>query len=161
MKLHPFPLLFLIYFGLNSSVPGIGFSFFLKKGVYLSVFFCLFFSVVYIDKVIPPSQIQLRLLLVSVRAGKSSQKGKGVKEVSGKIYGYSYFLWIEKKYSHTLGNIWKLVSHIWELCGFLNSMGFYSKPLVWEYISFPHNIPIGWNFTLPILCGLCGFRNNF
>ena len=43
MKLHPFPLLLLIYFALNSSVPGIGFSFF-KKGVYLIGFFCFFFS---------------------------------------------------------------------------------------------------------------------
>ena len=42
MKLHPFTLLLLIYFALNSSVPGIGFSFF-KKGVYLIGFFCFFF----------------------------------------------------------------------------------------------------------------------
>ena len=48
-----------------------------------------------------------------------------------------------------------------ELCGFLNSIDFDSKPMVWEYISFPHNIPIVWNFTLPILCGLFGFHNNF
>ena len=72
-----------------------------------------------------------------------------------------YFPWIGKKYSHTLGNLWKLVSHIWKLCGFLNSIDFDSKPMVWEYISFPHNIPIVWNFTLPILCGLFGFHNNF
>ena len=37
MKLHPFPLLLLIYFALNSSVAGIGFSF-LKKDFDLSVF---------------------------------------------------------------------------------------------------------------------------
>ena len=42
MKLHPFPLLLLIYFALNSNVPGIGFSFF-KKVAYLIGFFCLFF----------------------------------------------------------------------------------------------------------------------
>ena len=62
-----------------------------------------------------------------------------------------YFTWTGKKYSHTSGNLWKLVSHICELYGFLNSIGFYSKPMVWEYISFPHNIPIVWNFTLPII----------
>ena len=37
MKLHPFPLLLLICFALNSSVPGICFSF-LKKEFTLSVF---------------------------------------------------------------------------------------------------------------------------
>ena len=37
MKLHPFTLLLLIYFALNFSVPGIGFSF-LKKGFTLSGF---------------------------------------------------------------------------------------------------------------------------
>ena len=37
MKLHPFPL-FLIYFALNYSMPGIGFSFSLKKEFTLSVF---------------------------------------------------------------------------------------------------------------------------
>ena len=62
-----------------------------------------------------------------------------------------HFPWIEKKYSHTLGNLWKLVSHIWELYGFLNSIDFYSKPTVWKYISIPHNIPIVWNFTLSVL----------
>ena len=41
MKLHPFPLFLLLYFALNSSVPGIGFSFF-KKGVYLIGFSCAF-----------------------------------------------------------------------------------------------------------------------
>ena len=75
-----------------------------------------------------------------------------LKSMSGKDMGISiYFPCIGKKYSHTLGNLWKLVSHIWELCGFLNSIDFYSKPMVWEYISFPHNIPIVWNFTLPII----------
>ena len=68
-----------------------------------------------------------------------------------------FFPWIGKIYSHTLGNLWKLNSHIWELCGFINSIDFYSKPMVWEYISFPQNIPIAWNFTLPILCGLFEF----
>ena len=43
MKLHPFTLLLLIYFALNSSVPGIGFSFF-KKGVYLIGFFVFSFK---------------------------------------------------------------------------------------------------------------------
>ena len=42
MKLHPFPILLLLYFPLNSSVPGIGFSFF-KKRVYLIGFFCFSF----------------------------------------------------------------------------------------------------------------------
>ena len=41
MKLHPFPLFLLLYFALNSSMPGICFSFF-KKGVYLIGFFCVF-----------------------------------------------------------------------------------------------------------------------
>ena len=75
-----------------------------------------------------------------------------LKFMSGKNMGIPiYFPWIGKKYSHTLGNLWKLVSHIWKLCGFLNSIDFDSKPMVWEYISFPHNIPIVWNFTLPII----------
>ena len=43
MKLHAFSLLLLLYFALNSSVLGFGFSFF-KKGVYLSGFFCFFFQ---------------------------------------------------------------------------------------------------------------------
>ena len=43
MKLHPFTLFLLIYFALNSSVPGIGFSFF-KKGVYLIGFFVFSFK---------------------------------------------------------------------------------------------------------------------
>ena len=72
-----------------------------------------------------------------------------------------YFPRIGQKYSHTLGNLWKLVSDISELCGFFNSIDFYRKPTVWEYISFPHNILIVWNFALPILCGLFRFRNNF
>ena len=42
MKLHSFTLLLLIYFALNSSLLGIGFSFF-KKGVYLNGLFCFFF----------------------------------------------------------------------------------------------------------------------
>ena len=37
MKFHAFPLLVLLYFALNSSVPGIGFSF-LKSEFTLSVF---------------------------------------------------------------------------------------------------------------------------
>ena len=75
-------------------------------------------------------------------------------------YGYSiYFPWIGKKYSQTLGNLWKLVSHIWELCGFLNSIEFYSKPIVWEYISFHHNIPIVWIFALPVLIFTNFLRN--
>ena len=28
------------------------------------------------------------------------------------------------------------------LCGFLNFIDFYSKPIVWGYISYPHNIPL-------------------
>ena len=39
-KKHPFNLLLLINFALNSRVPGIGFSFF-KTGVYLIDFFLL------------------------------------------------------------------------------------------------------------------------
>ena len=79
------------------------------------------------------------------------------KSMNGKDMGIpTYFQWTGKKYSHTLWNLWKLVSNIWELCGFLNS-----KTIVWEYISSPHNIPLVWNFTLPILCGLFGVCNNF
>ena len=82
--------------------------------------------------------------------------------MSGKDMGIpTYFPWIGKKYFIALGNLWKIVSHIWELCGFFNSIDFYSKPTVWEYDSFPHNIPTVWNFTLPILWGLFGFCNNF
>ena len=41
------------------------------------------------------------------------------KSMSGKdMVIHIYFPWIGKKYSHALGNLWKLVSHIWELCGF-------------------------------------------
>ena len=84
------------------------------------------------------------------------------KSKSGKDMGIpTYFPWIGEKYFHILGNLWKLVSHISELCRFFYSIGFYSISIVWEYISFPNNIPIVWNFTLPILCGLFGFRNNF
>ena len=51
-----------------------------------------------------------------------------------------YFPWIGKKYSHTLRNLWKLISHIWELCGFFNSTGFYSNPIVWEFsVPIPHH----------------------
>ena len=39
MKLHAFSLLLLLYFALNSSVLGFGFSFFLKKELYLAGFF--------------------------------------------------------------------------------------------------------------------------
>ena len=38
MKVHPCPLLPLLHFALNSNVPGIGFSFFLKKEFTLLVF---------------------------------------------------------------------------------------------------------------------------
>ena len=93
---------------------------------------------------------------------KSYHRKNLLRSISGKDMGIPiYFTWMGKKYSPTLGNLWKLVSHIWQLYGFLNSINFYSKPMVWEYISFPHNITIGWNFTLPILCGLFGFCNNF
>ena len=93
---------------------------------------------------------------------KAAPRKNLLKSMSGKDMGILiYFPWIGKKYSHTLGNIWKLFSHIWEMCGFLNSIDFYSKPMIWKYISFLHNIPIVWNFTLPILCGFFGFRNNF
>ena len=38
--------------------------------------------------------------------------------MSGKDMGIPiYFPWTGKKYSHTLGNLWELVSYIWELCG--------------------------------------------
>ena len=50
---------------------------------------------------------------------------------------------------------------IWELYWFFNSIDFYSKLIVWEYISFSNNIPIVWNFKLPILCGSFGCRMNF
>ena len=76
------------------------------------------------------------------------------KFMSGKDMGIPiYFLWIGEKYSHILGNLWKLVSYIWELCGFLNSIYFYSRSTVWEYISFPHDISTVWNFILPIHIG--------
>ena len=52
-----------------------------------------------------------------------------------------FFRLIWKKYSHTLGNLWILVFHILAFCRFLNLIDFYSKPVVWEYISFSHNIP--------------------
>ena len=80
--------------------------------------------------------------------------------MNGKDMGIPiYFPWIRKKYSHTLGNLWRLVSHISELCGFFNSTEFYSKPIVWEYISFHQNIPIVWIFTLPVLIFTNFLRN--
>ena len=70
------------------------------------------------------------------------------KSMNGKDMGIpKYFPWIGYKYSHTLGNLWKLVFDIWEPCGFLNSIDFYPDPIAWEYISFPQTIPIAWNFT--------------
>ena len=42
MKLHAFPLNLLLYFALNSSMPGTGFYLF-KKRVYPNGFFCFFF----------------------------------------------------------------------------------------------------------------------
>ena len=84
------------------------------------------------------------------------------KSISGKDMGIPIcFPLIGKKYSHTSGNLWQLVSHICELCGFFNSIYFYSKPIVWGYISFSNNISVVRNFGLPILCGLFGFCNNF
>ena len=78
-----------------------------------------------------------------------------LKSMSGKDMGILiYFPWIGKKYSHTLGNLWKLVSHIWELGRFLNSIDFYSKPMVWEYISFPqysHSMKLYITHTLWII----------
>ena len=56
-----------------------------------------------------------------------------------------------------MGNLWKLVPNIWELCEFLNPRDFNPKPIVWEYISFPHNIPTVWNFTLPYSVDYLGF----
>ena len=46
---------------------------------------------------------------------------------------------------------------IYKLCGFLNSIDLYSKPIVWEYISFPHNIPIVWNLHQPHSVDYLGF----
>ena len=61
-----------------------------------------------------------------------------LKSMSGKDMGIPiYFPWIGKKYSHTLGNLWKLVSHIWELCGFLNSIDFYEFFIIFKSIQFP------------------------
>ena len=68
-----------------------------------------------------------------------------------------YFPWVGKKYPNTLGNPWKLVSHIWELRGFYNSIDFSSKPIVWEYNSFSHNIPIIWNLHYPYSVDCLGF----
>ena len=89
--------------------------------------------------------------------------GKSLKMHEWERYGYSHLFsmnW-EKKYFIALENLWKIVSYIWELCGFFNSIDFNSKPTVWEYNSFPHKIPTVWNFTLPILWGLFGFCSNF
>ena len=71
------------------------------------------------------------------------------KSMSGKDKGIPiYFSRIGKFFFHILGNLWKLVSHIWELCGFFNSTGFYSNTIVWEYISFPQNISVYTEFTI-------------
>ena len=48
------------------------------------------------------------------------------------------FLWIGKKYSHALGNLWKLVSHIWELCGNISVF-----PIIfscYEILHFPYSV---------------------
>ena len=46
-------------------------------------------------------------------------------------------------YSHALGNLWKLVSHISESSGLPNSINFYSKLILWEESSFSYDIPMG------------------
>ena len=94
--------------------------------------------------------LTLRLVLSSMLAlpqivsdivGTVKHRKNLSKPMNGKNMGIPiYFQWIGKKYSHTLGNLWKVVSHIRELCRFFNSVDFYSKPTVWDYISFPHNI---------------------
>ena len=77
-------------------------------------------------------------------------------------YGYSHLFSMNwEKIFPYIGKLWKLVPHIWELRGFLNLIDFHSKSMGWKYISCSHNIPIVWNFTLPIFCGLCGFCSNF
>ena len=91
--------------------------------------------------------------IVSKKYGKTQEKSFKIHE--WERYGYRHLFFMNwEKYSHSLGNLWKLVSHIWELCEFFNSIDFYSKPIVWEYVSFSHNTLIVWNFTLPRLCGL-------
>ena len=48
-----------------------------------------------------------------------------------------------EKYPHTLGNLWGLVSQIWELCGFSTFSTFSSPPQLKDanVSSFPYNIP--------------------
>ena len=101
--------------------------------------------------------LHFQLLQLVCFTGKISQNAW-----VGKIWVFSLiFHELGKKYFIALGNLWKIVSYIWELCGFFNSIDFNSKPAVWEYNSFPHKIPTVWNFTLPILWGLFGFCSNF
>ena len=134
------------------------------QGDIIKVWFdCLRLNPVFIIfKKLRLGRIRPRYVYWNLFGGLSLHRKNLSESMSGKGVGIPiYFPWIRKKYSHTLGNLWKLVSHIWKLCGFFNSISFYSNSTVWEYISFPHNIPIVWHFTLPILCELLGFRNNF
>ena len=45
-----------------------------------------------------------------------------------------------EKYSHALGNLWELVSHISESSGLFNWINFYSKLILWEQSSFSYDI---------------------
>ena len=67
-----------------------------------------------------------------------------LKSMSGKDMGIPSILHeLGNKYYHRLGNVWKLVSHIWELCGLLNSIDIYSKPMAWygNILVFPKIFP--------------------
>ena len=52
------------------------------------------------------------------------------------------------KYSHALGNLWELASHISELRGLFNSINFSPKLIVWKQSSFSYDI-------LEVCCGDC------
>ena len=87
---------------------------------------------------------------------------KSLKVLGWEKYRYSHLFFVNwGKIFAYIGKSMEISSHICESYGLFNSIYFYSKPIVWEYISFPHNILIVWNFTLRISCGLFGFCRNF
>ena len=63
-----------------------------------------------------------------------------------------------KKYSHTLGNLWKLVSHIWELyLGFVITSNFIKNPQPGNDMSFHRIFLFYENLHIPIRWELLGF----
>ena len=87
----------------------------------------------------PHCSFQLKLLKITISiTGKISQN-----PWIGKIWVFlSIIMSWEKIFSYigkSMETSFPYLGIVWE---FLNSINFYSKRIVWENISFPHNIPI-------------------